>query len=176
MSWHVPERVATKHVVVLGLMGVGKSTMANSLAAGLQRTHRDSDEDLEAQEKMTGVQLATERGVEHLHELEAQILLTSLKNEEPLVISAAASVVENEVCRKALQDPVVVWLDLAPEEFARRLGRGRHRRHVDETQMQALADRRAPMFSEVADFWVDAGQPADEVFASVWHAFFSGEN
>ena len=60
------------HVVVTGLMGVGKSTVADAVAAALGRRHRDSDDDLHRLFTQTGAQLAADHGVEELHRLEGR--------------------------------------------------------------------------------------------------------
>lgn len=165
------------HVVVLGPMAVGKTTVARALAARRGWSWRDSDADLAARRGVTGRQLAGADGVAALHRWEADDLLAALADPTPSVVSAAASVVDDPRCRAALGPAAVVVLTAPPDVLARRMAadraaaEGGWRRPLgpDETAAIAALDRRrAPAFAEVADVVVEtAGRTADEVVALV---------
>ncbi len=155
-------------MVVTGLMGVGKSTVADAVAAVLGRAHRDSDEDLQRLVARTGAELAADQGVAALHRLEAAVLLGALADAEPLVVSAAASVVDDVWCRRALVERAVVVVLTAPvEEIVRRAATGDHRRPIDLDELTDLAQRREPLFAAVADLTVDASPPPADVVDDV---------
>ncbi|GGL41962.1 shikimate kinase [Planomonospora parontospora subsp. antibiotica] len=159
-------------IVVTGLMGAGKSSVARILAAELGRELRDSDPDLSARYGgATAAQTAEREGVEELHRREAEHLRESLAEQPPPVIAAAASVVEDPACRAALASALVVWLDAPAEVLAERMLSGGHRPHFEPDLDVMLAKQRArrgPFFAEVADltFDVSAAEPA-EVASSV---------
>lgn len=138
-------------------MGVGKSTVASALADHLDRPHRDSDRDLGTLFGRSGAVLAAERGLWALHRIEAALLLGALDVERPLVVSAAASVVDDEACRDALaRRALVVVLDASPAVLAERMRSGRHRRPMTAEEVKVVAARRAPLFAAVADVVIDA--------------------
>ena len=164
-------------VVVVGLMGSGKTTVASRLAGRWGRPFRDSDADLLAETGSTAAELARREGADRLHALEADHLLRALdedRDEEGHadeghggddrgdlvprpVVAAAASVVEDERCRAALGPAAVVWLDADPAELARRQADGGHRPAYDEDLGRMLRDmdaRRRPLFTAVADLVV----------------------
>ncbi len=99
-------------MVVVGLMGAGKSTVGRLLAARLGRPWRDSDAEIEAAAGLTVRELRDRDGVEAMHALEARHLLDALAAPEAGVISAAASVIDEPACRAALSAPAVtvIWL------------------------------------------------------------------
>ena len=145
-------------VVVTGLMGAGKTTVARGLAERWGRVLRDSDADLLAETGRTARDLATERGAEGLHHLEAQQLLHALATVPVPMIAAAASVVEVERCREALQErAVVVWLDARVEDLVARQEIG-HYRPVYGPDLRSMLIRmdavRRPLFEQVADVTV----------------------
>lgn len=167
-------------------MGVGKTTIGAGLAARLGRPLRDSDLDLEAARQIRGRELAQQDGVEALHRWEAEHLRGALADDEPAVIAAAASVVEDRACREALAGAFVVWLRASARTLAGRLSPADHRRSLvggtgtgtgtgtgsgAEAALEALAAleaRRDPLFRQVADVAVDAGGAApDEVAQAV---------
>ena len=153
------------HVVVLGLMGVGKSTIGELLAARLGCSYRDSDRDIEAATGRTGRQIATTSGVGELHHVEEEVLLDALSSKLPQVISAAAWVVESPRCRSAIeQSAIAVWLELPTEKLFRRIRAGSHRREMTLAELETIVARREPLFRELADIVVTAdGPPADVV-------------
>lgn len=158
----------TRHVVFVGQMGVGKSTVGTALADELGRVHADCDEDLELATGATAADYAASHGLAALHEREAGVLVERLRERRGLVISAAASVVESPECRRRLgRRALVVWLDAPPLDVAARVGRGAHRRPLTDDEVVDLDARRRPLYGEVADLTVPPTVPIEELTAMV---------
>jgi shikimate kinase len=155
------------HIVIVGLMGSGKTTVGAAVAAALGRPHRDSDADLLAATGRTARELALDIGIVPLHDLELQHLLDALAEPEPVVVSAAASTIDEPAGREALADPAVtvVWLRIHPDAAAARQAPDDHRPQPEALEVQAR--RRDPRFAELADLAVDARRPVDEIVAAV---------
>ncbi|MFF0247585.1 shikimate kinase [Streptosporangium sandarakinum] len=159
-------------IVVTGLMGAGKSSVARILAGELGRPLRDSDPDLAARYGgVTAAETAAREGVDVLHEREARHLREALAERPSVVTAAAASVVENPACRRALAPALVVWLDAPPAVLAVRMLSSGHRPHFEPDLTAMLTEQRAvrgPLFAEVADLTFDVSAlTADEVAARV---------
>jgi shikimate kinase len=152
---------APRHVVVVGLMGAGKSEVGRRLATRLARPWRDSDRDIEASTGRTVRELGDRNGVEAMHAMEAKHLLDALVDHEPSVISAAASTVEVPECRDALRAPdvAVVWLRASPEVLARRFASAdKHRPEFGDSPLAFLseqAERRDPLFASLDPIVID---------------------
>lgn len=163
--------VATRPVVVVGLMGSGKTSVAQRLAEALRRPMRDSDEELEASYGQSAAEQYAAVGAAILHEREGRQLREALQDPRLPVIAAAASVVENPSLRRELRQAYVVWLDASPRVLADRMRDGAHRPHFEQDLSKMLASqhqRRAGWFQEVADLRVDVAEPGpDEVAATV---------
>lgn len=148
------------HLVLVGPMGVGKTTVGRLVAARLGRPLKDSDLDLEAGGG-NARNIARRDGVDALHRWEADHLLGALAADTPAVIAAAASVVDDERCLRALQQPVVVWLWAPPETLVHRLTSANHRRDLGDDPLlalTALTQRREPLYRQVADAMVDVSR------------------
>ena len=154
-----------RHIVVLGMMGAGKTTVADLLATRLGRPHRDSDRDLKKITGRTGRQIAQDDGVDSLHGLEEVVLLDALASMQPSVISGAGWVIESSRCREAIQrESTIVWLRISAADLRTRVGKGSHRRDLSAAELDQLLLRREPVLLEVADIIVDARRaPADIV-------------
>ena len=139
-----PER---RHVVIIGLMGAGKTTVAEAVARSRGWPMRDSDRDIEAATGRTGRDVAAAEGVDRLHQWEETVLLDALAEVDPQVVAAAGWAVESVACRAALRrSAVVVWLRVAEAELRRRMATGRHRRPLTDDELDALVARRQPMW------------------------------
>lgn len=162
-----------RHVVVLGPMAVGKTTVATALAVRLGRPLHDSDAELAAARGISGRELAARDGVPALHRWEAEHLLRSLASAVPVVVAAAASVVDDERCRAALGRALVVLLTAPPEVLAARMASqaGEWRRSLGPDPVAGVAElarRRTGAFAAVADVVVDtAGRTPAEVVVAV---------
>ena len=159
--WGVSER-PNRHVILLGLMGAGKTTVGSALAVRLGVPLRDSDTDLLASTGETARQLRDSRGVDALHALESEHLLGSMAVPDGAVICAAAAVADDPRCVELLRrtQDIVVWLEVPPEVLAARFAREPHRpAYGAETVafLTAQAARREPVYRSVADVVVVAG-------------------
>ncbi len=162
------DRTGPPHVVVIGLMGVGKTTIGRALASELGRAHFDSDEDIEILTGVTSGHFAELHGLSRLHELEAAVLLGALTRDQPSVVSAAASTVENELVRIVLRRRAVVVRLVADLELTlARQQSGDHRRSMDRTDLAELAARREPFFVELEDLTVATDRSVDDTIREI---------
>lgn len=153
-----------EHLVLIGLMGAGKTTTARAVAERLAWPFRDGDEDLQARTGRTAARIADEDGVARLHELEAAVLLDALRSEIPAVITAAGSAVAAPEVRAALPPhATVVWLDLPVDDLVRRMASADHRRPLDRNEVARLVALREPLLRDLADLRLDARRPTAEL-------------
>ena len=123
-----------EHLVLVGPMGAGKSTIGKIVAARLRRPYIDSDDEVERRTSRTARQIAESDGLPALHRLELNVLRDALTHEEACVIGSAASVVDESLGRLVLMMcRHVAWLHADAEHLERRgvAGGSEHRPVVD---------------------------------------------
>ncbi|WP_225878489.1 shikimate kinase [Spongiactinospora rosea] len=161
-------------IVVVGLMGSGKTTVSKLLAERLHRRMRDSDPDMRRRYGATAAEMAERLGPAVLHEREWEHLRESLADDPPSVIAAAASTLDRPEAPGALEPALVVWLDAPDEVLAERMASGAHRPHFEADLRAMLAKQRArrgPVLAQVADLTFDvAARKPEEVVAGVLDA------
>ena len=119
-----------------------------------------------------GREIADEHGLAVLQAMEAESLLGSLLSEIPRVITAAGSVIESVDCRNALaQRAFVVFLDVNIGLVLERFSAQDHRRSTNREELEAMRERRLPLYQSAAQLTLDASRPVvelvDEVLAAL---------
>ncbi len=151
-----------RRIVLVGMMGSGKTTTGRAVAAELKWPLRDCDAELEARVGTTGARVAARQGVDVLHELEEEVLLDALGGDGPAVIAAAGWVVEAERCRDAMREGVtVVWLDAPVDELLSRMATSDHRRPLERSSVDTLLAHRRAWLEELADLHLDARETTE---------------
>lgn len=151
------------HLVLVGLMGSGKSTCGRLAAERLGREFVDTDDVIEAAEGRTVREIWLADGEPAFRRLEQQVLLDALRAETPAVIAAAGGVVLDADNRRALVESpaLVAWLFAAPEALVDRVTGGGHRPLLDDdpaATLAAMAEERAALYAEVADVTIDVSE------------------
>ena len=147
---------ATQHIVLVGMMGAGKSSVGRLLASRLDRALYDSDEMIEARTGSTVREIWQEIGEPAYRKLETEVLAEALASEHPCVVAAAGGVVLSTENRRRLVDSPahVVWLVADVDLLIDRVRSGGHRPLLDDdpeaTLRQMFADREA-LYREVSD-------------------------
>lgn len=150
---------AASHIVLVGLMGTGKSTIGRRLAKSLGRPFLDSDTLVEHRTGRTVRQIFAADGEPAFRDLEHQVLHEALASEAPSVIAAAGGAVLDARSRAELTEhSFVIWLQAAPAMLAKRVANGTHRPLLDDDPvgvLTAMATDRAELYAAVADAVVD---------------------
>jgi shikimate kinase len=161
------------HVVLVGLMGSGKTTVGGRVAEVLGRPFVDSDSVIEARTRRTVREIWRADGEAAYRVLERDALLDAVRSTTPSVIAAAGGVVLSADNRSDLvaADATVVWLHADPDTLVARATRGEHRPLLDDDPagvLAQMADDREPLYREVADVVVEvADRTVDEVVDDV---------
>jgi shikimate kinase len=152
-----------RHVVLVGMMGSGKTTVGSRLARRLDRPFVDSDVEVERRAARSVRQVFAEDGEAGFRALESEVLAEALGSEEPSVIAAAGGSVLDVLNRHRMrQGGLVLFLDARPADLVSRVGGDDHRPLLGDDPAGALRrldEHRHALYLEVADHVVDVSAP-----------------
>ncbi|MEO6126323.1 MAG: shikimate kinase [Ilumatobacteraceae bacterium] len=147
--------VGSRHLVLVGMMGSGKTTVGRALAQRLGRELYDSDAMIEAREGRTVREIFASDGEPAFRAIESEVLAEALDAEVPSVIAAAGGVVLSEDNRRLLRSSParVVWLRADPAILVERVKSAGHRPLLDDDPAKVLRQmysERESLYREVA--------------------------
>lgn len=158
-------------VVLVGLMGAGKSTVGRRLAKRCGRPFLDLDEEIARRAGVPVREIFASGGETGFRELEARTtgeIAIGIADGESPIVAAGGGWMANRAARVALPAARTVWLKVGPAEAARRLASDPGGRPLLEAgdpaeRLAALLAERLPAYGE-AQYTVDtAGRTADDV-------------
>jgi len=159
------------HVVLVGMMGSGKTTVGRRVAAVLGRPFADSDEIIEARTGRSVAEIFAAEGEPAFRTIETDVLGECLDAPEPTVIAAAGGVVlEAENRRRLVEAGTVVWLKVPVGTLVVRVAGSTHRPLLEDDPagtLATLSEAREALYLEVADLSLDASQPLDHVVSCI---------
>jgi len=167
----------SRHIVLVGQMAAGKTTVGTLLARRLGRPFFDSDRDIERRSGLSAAEFLERNGLEALHRLEEAHLLRSLRGSAPAVIAAAAATVDRSLVRRRLRGQHVIWLRAPVGTLVERIARDPRRPILGEAEhyLERLQRRRRALFAGIATGVVDTrGQTPESIVDRIVESIRSG--
>jgi shikimate kinase len=161
-----------RHLVLVGLMGAGKTTVGERCAEQLGRPLVDTDELVVATAGQTVAEVFATEGEQGFRARERVAVGDALASPDPLVIACGGGAVLDAESRATMRAAgLVVWLRASPRELAARVGDGAGRPLLaggSAEALERLASVRAAAYAAAAHVVVDTdGLDPDTVAARV---------
>jgi shikimate kinase len=159
-------------VVLVGMMGSGKTTVGRALAERTGWPYVDNDRLLDRLVSLTPKQILAEQGEEALRRSESAALALGLEEPAPRIIGAAAGTILDAANRDVLRaSGFVVWLRATAETLTGRSIGAPHRAWLDEGGAGWIRETvavRYPLYGTVADLTLDVeGRTADDLARAI---------
>jgi len=166
-----PPNRPDKSIVLVGLMGVGKSTVGRRLAKKLKMKFLDADEEIERAAGLKVAEIFDRHGEAHFRDGERRVIARLVAGPPRVIATGGGAFINEETRRLILERCIAIWLDAEIEVLASRVSRGRDRpllRGQDPLAVLAgLAERRNPIYAEAHLIVRSATGPHDEVVGRI---------
>jgi len=154
-------------IVLVGMMGAGKTTVGRRLAAKLGRRFVDSDEEVEKAAGMSIEEIFKARGEADFRAGEAKVIARLLKDDS-IVLGTGGGAFINPETRGLVNDgSVSVWIKADPDLLFQRVSRRSNRPLLKTANpretLQTLVDARYPIYAEAHVTVVSRDVPQDQV-------------
>ena len=157
-------------ILMVGLMGAGKSRVGSTLADELDVDYLDNDVLLREQEGLGPVELS-QLGRDVLHAAEERQLHALCDRDGAFVAGVAGSVADRPAdCALMRISGTVVYLRAAPEVLAARVDADPARPFIDDDPLPFITrtyELRDPVFRAVAHLTVECDRPVEDVVRAI---------
>lgn len=170
----VAKALGSRSIVLVGLMGAGKTTVGRRLANRLDLPFVDADTEIEKAAGSSIADIFKEFGEAHFRDGEQRVI-HRLLGEGPQILATGGGAFMNAATRKATQENgVSIWLKADLDVLMKRVSRRSHRPLLQnddpEAVMKRLIDERYPIYA-TADLSIDSKEgPHDAVVDEIVHA------
>jgi len=174
-----PPNRPDKSIVLVGLMGVGKSTVGRRLAKKLKMPFVDADEEIERAAGLKVAEIFDRHGEAHFRDGERRVIARLVAGPPRVIATGGGAFMNEETRRLILERCIAVWLDAEIDTLAARVSRGRDRPMLRDRDprvvLAGLAEQRNPIYAEAHVTVRSATGPHAAVVERIVRALDEGE-
>lgn len=119
---HIARRI-DRPITLVGLMGVGKSTVGRKLAALLGRDFVDADEAIEEAAQLSISEIFARHGEADFRDGERRVISRLVDEKHGVIATGGGAFCNDETRRLILDNAIAVWIDADIDTLVERTGR-----------------------------------------------------
>ena len=127
-----------KNLVLLGMMGVGKSTIGKYVAKKLKINFFDVDRLIEKNNNMKIAQIFEQKGEKYFRKNEEFFSLKYLDKKKSVISLGGGAFINNKIRNKVLSNCVSIWLNLSLENLYKRLKNNKKRPMINKNDPENI--------------------------------------
>jgi shikimate kinase len=166
LARRVRHALADRSIVMVGMMGCGKSAIGKRLANALELRFVDADDEIEKAAGMSINDIFAQLGEGHFRDGERRVIARLLTSGPQVLSTGGGAFMSEETRYHVERQGISVWLRAELPILMRRVMRRDNRpllkTHNPEARMRELLDIRNPVYA-LADITVDSREVAHDV-------------
>jgi shikimate kinase len=164
-------------IVLVGMMGAGKTTVGRRLATRLGRHFVDSDEEVERAAGMSIEDIFSSHGESDFRAGEQRVIARLLKDHDLVLGTGGGAVINPETRALVKESAISVWLKADPDLLFQRVQRRSNRPLLKTANpretLQHLIDTRYPIYAEADIAITSKDVPQDQVATEIIDALLA---
>lgn len=141
-----------RSLVLVGLMGAGKSTIGKRVADILNVPFRDADVEIEKAAQMSVAELFENYGEPEFRELERRVIMRLVKDGPTVLATGGGAYIHEETRQAIAENGISIWLNADIDVLMERVSRRQTRpllKHPDpKSVMEKLMKERYPVYAK----------------------------
>jgi shikimate kinase/3-dehydroquinate synthase len=165
----LPAHIAGRSIVLVGLMGAGKTSIGRRLAARLGLPFADADAEIELAAGRSVRELFEHFGERYFRDGERRVIRRLLSGDPLVLATGGGAYIDPETRATIRREAICVWLRVSLPTLLRRVANRSHRPLLNTGDpadvLARMMDKRHPVYAE-ADLVVDCSDESPEVTTS----------
>ena len=140
-----------KNLILIGMMGSGKSTIGSLISKKLNIKFIDIDNVLENDSKMKIAEIFEKRGEKFFRNLEEEITLKSLNSINNVISLGGGGFINEKIRREVLKNNFSFWLNCNTQTLLNRIKNSKKRPiafNLSDDELTELIEKRAKIYSK----------------------------
>ena len=140
-----------KNIVLIGMMGSGKSTIGYLLSKSTNLKHVDIDKLIEKETGLKIYDIFEKKGEEYFRNLEEKITLKLLKNKKNIISLGGGGFINKNIRKEVLNNNISFWLNWRSSTIIQRILKSKKRpltKNATENDLKKLINDRLKIYSE----------------------------
>ncbi len=160
----IPAWIGERYIILVGLMGAGKSNLGKRIANATNLPFKDSDHEIEIAADASISEIFEKFGETYFRDGERRVIARLLGGEQAVIATGGGAYMDENIRSMAREKAISVWLRADIDLLVNRTSRRTHRPLLNTGNprqiLQNLMDLRYPIY-ELADVIVDVNdEPA----------------
>ena len=140
-----------KNLVLLGMMGSGKSTIGKFLSKKTNYKFIDVDEKIEEEKNLSIADIFEKYGENHFRKVEKEITLKYLNQERAIISLGGGAFINEQIRKKVLKNSLSIWLNWDSETLIKRIKNSKKRPIIlslNENEIKKIIEERNKIYSK----------------------------
>ena len=140
-----------KNIVLLGMMGSGKSTIGYLLSKNINFNFLDIDKHIEKETNLKINDIFQKKGEEYFRNLEEKITLKLLKGKRKVISLGGGAFLNKNIRNEVLKNNISFWLSWKSSTIIKRISKSKKRPiayNSDKDHLKKLINERSNIYAE----------------------------
>ena len=160
-------KISSGNLILVGMMGSGKTTMAKSLARHLGKTFVDSDDEITARTGVTIPHIFDVEGEAGFRQRETTAIQELIGRDNMVLATGGGAVLLEENRNLLKKNGIVIYLKASAHDLWQRTRHDRSRPLLQtedpHAKLKELLRQREPLYLEIADITIQSGKQSARV-------------
>lgn len=152
--------IKEKNIVLIGMRGSGKTTVAKLLAKSLKKEYLELDQMLSRKLALPISEIVAKKGWDYFRKQEAQIVKIVSKDFDKIISTGGGVILNSENIENLKENGIIIFLNTKPQTLFKRIGYDKNRPALTNLkdpldELKEILNQRMDLYKNAADYIID---------------------